>query len=158
MRCNSCEKFVSYDTEVDPEENEEPTIEGLTFTASYRRVLTCADCGDELKGATIDFSVDLDTFKMPVGDDGEEQDATDEEIENCGGVADAVHEWEMDVTATPTTETVTKDRHGKPIKSHRYMKTLYGVQVEGTAKCSKCGLVAVIDDTDSVQASGMDEL
>ena len=44
MRCPQCSKFVPYDTEVEPEEQDAPAAEGGTFTASYRRVLNCEWC------------------------------------------------------------------------------------------------------------------
>jgi hypothetical protein len=41
VRCNQCNKFVAYDTEVEPEEQDAPVAENGSFTASYRRVLNC---------------------------------------------------------------------------------------------------------------------
>lgn len=59
MRCESCSKMVSYDTDLDPEEVEAPNMDGGTFTVSYRRALGCAVCGAELKDTTIEVEVDL---------------------------------------------------------------------------------------------------
>jgi hypothetical protein len=69
------------------------------------------------------------------------------------------HEWEVDADdPQPTTDSVTKDRHGKPIKHLRYMKTLYGVLIEGKVRCAVCGAEAEFSASGSEQASGFNEL
>src|SRR6185369_892784 len=124
MRCGDCNKFVAYDTEIDPEEEGEPTIEGnhtdgYTFTASYRRVLPCAECGSDLKEATFEINQDVEIpDECPKGEDG-------------------AHAFDsVECSVAPSSRTETKDRNGKPIKSARYMKTFYGVDGEFSAKCS----------------------
>lgn len=141
MRCPSCNKFVPYDTDADPEEEGEPSVdEGGRFTASYRRVLPCADCGEELKEATIEF---------------------DEEIklaERCKR-GRKEHEFELEsCDATPTTDVVRKDRNGRTIKSARYMKTLYGVEVTVVVKCVHCDKTVEETFAADEQASAFEEL
>src|SRR5688500_1352238 len=58
-RCNNCAKMVSYNTEEDPEANQEPEVHENKVTAEYRRVLTCADCSTELKEALLEFEMDI---------------------------------------------------------------------------------------------------
>jgi hypothetical protein len=143
MRCGDCIKFVSFDTDVDTEEEGSPEVSGDNFTASFRRVLTCAECGTELKESTIEIEHDF------AGDIAEEKKCSNEdghsfEVESC--------------EASPTTETVTKDRHGKPIKSSRYMKTLYGVEAAVTLKCEHCDATVEFTASESMQASSFEEL
>jgi hypothetical protein len=61
MRCESCARFVSYG-ERDPEV-EEVSVEaadgGGTLTGTALVVLECAECGSDLKSASLDFSADF---------------------------------------------------------------------------------------------------
>lgn len=60
MRCPDCNKFVGLELQ-DPEINEEDFDETTgDITAEYRIVRVCADCGTELKEATIQFSEQVD--------------------------------------------------------------------------------------------------
>lgn len=138
MRCPDCGKFVPYDTEAEPEENSGPEFDGQTLTASYDRVLNCEQCGTELKRGTIDFEVYVD-------------------FTHEGDCSEDDQEYTVDVTAEPTTDTNTTDRHGKPITNQRYMATLYGIQLSGTVRCDACGVEADVDYTESLAASAMDE-
>lgn len=144
MRCGSCQKFVSFDTEVEPEEQAFDVTEDGTVDAEYRRVLTCADCGDELKETTLTLEAQVE----PTGEEPKEPCKDDE------------HAWEQDgdpdVEATMRVQD--KDRHGKQIKSARYMTTFYGVRISGDAKCSKCGQAGHYQAEDEAAASSFDEL
>jgi DnaJ-class molecular chaperone len=90
MRCPQCNKFVSFDTDAEPEE-ESTDVDGTDFTATYRRVLMCAECGDELKEASIELTHDFDdAIEEP--DNVKDCDACDGEgtvkdkdCEACGG-------------------------------------------------------------------------
>ena len=143
MRCTSCNKFVPYDAEVEPEEQDAPTAEGGTFTASYRRVLNCEECGEELKEATIEFDYDFS------GDEPEVKGKSSEEGHE--------HEWEVSCDVQPTTGSQTTDRRGRKITNPRYMKTLYGVCLDVTLTC-ECGQKMKFDLEESCSASSMDEL
>lgn len=69
------------------------------------------------------------------------------------------HDVELSVETdiTRTDETQRTDRKGRVIRNHRYMKRLYGVQVEATVKCDTCGVdIASGSYSDAVQASGME--
>ena len=152
MRCPSCEKFVSYDTEVEPEEQSEPEINGEQLTATYRRVLTCGECGEELKDAEIEFDETLtidepEGAKYPDHEDWAKCPVTGEE-----------HEWSIDVSASATMDVEKTDRRGRPIKNSRYAKTFYGVELSGTATCSQCGATATIQTQNHEAASGFNEL
>lgn len=144
MRCPDCNKFVAYNVDEEPEENS-AAVDGVWFTAEYRRVLTCEECGTELKETTFELEHDFeDAVKaLPPPDDGHE------------------HEWELESSSCePTMDLVTKDAKGRQIKSARYMKTLYGVSCDVEVKCSHegCGAAIEFNVSDSCQASGMDEL
>lgn len=147
MRCPSCEKFVSYDTEVEPEQENEPEVADQSVSATYRRVLTCAECGEELKEAQIEVDGEV-SCDLPCT--AQEGDAKGEE---------PAHEWEVtDSSASATERSQTKDRHGRPIKRARYMRHFYGVEVEVTLKCVRCGTEHVQTFDNDEQASGFDEL
>jgi DNA-directed RNA polymerase subunit RPC12/RpoP len=143
MRCPDCGKFVPYDTEVEPEENQEPEVrDDGELTASYDRILNCEECGTELKRATIEFSAEV----VP------ERDRL------CDNADHEAHDWDVSgLSAEPSTGAQTTDRKGKPITNPRYITTLYGVELGGTIKCSQCGLTIEVALSESVAASAMDE-
>lgn len=153
MRCPDCNKFAAYDTEQEPEVNSEE-FDGERFTAEVTRTLTCESCSTELKSYT--FEIEVDAKIEEPEEDEKKPDAMmeDDELED---VEEHVHEWEVTAEAQPLMRTITKDRHGRPIKRARYMKTEYGVEVEFSAEC-ECGAKAAASAEDYVQASSMDEL
>ena len=60
MRCPNCSKFVSLEMQ-EPEENATDfDTETGEITADYRIYRTCAECGEEMKEATIEFSDNAD--------------------------------------------------------------------------------------------------
>jgi hypothetical protein len=149
MRCPSCEKFVSYDTEVEPEEQTEPEVTDQTVTAEYRRVLTCADCGEELKEATIEIDGEI-SCDLPCKETKQGKKLGEEEPE---------HEWTVESSSASATErSQTTDRHGRPITRARYMRHFYGVEVTVELKCQKCGTEHSQTFDNDEQASGFDEL
>ena len=158
MRCPDCKKFVAYDTEVDPEEAnvleaEEGGTGEVRIFGSYTRSLPCAECGTELKSAEIEVEEAVEVSERCKGYEGDEPPKDWDEEENDGD-----HEWVVEENGvTATTETITKDRHGKPIKSARYMKTEYGVEVEATLRCEKCGETHDVTLKAAQQASSFDE-
>ena len=140
MRCPSCEKFVPYDTEVDPEVTSDPEVSGNTVQMEVRRVLSCGECGEELKEANLSMEADITTDEPCK--EGEE------------------HEWDVegspDVSNTERSEM--HDRHGRPIKSARYRRTYYGAEATVDVKCTKCDHTVQVQLQGEEQASGMDEL
>ena len=137
MRCPDCNKFVPYDTEVDPEENNEPEFDGVEFRGEYRRVLNCEECGLELKAADLEVAAS--------------------ELEEESLKDGCEHEWEVEAEATPGTKVIDTDRYGRKIKYRRYMRTEYGVEVSFSATCSKCNGQVTATGEAWVAASGMDE-
>jgi phosphate-selective porin len=67
-RCNDCNKFVSLDTDVEPDESD-PTL-SFSSTADYDVNITiannCAECGTELRTAELNlsgsFDIDIDEY------------------------------------------------------------------------------------------------
>jgi hypothetical protein len=88
MRCPDCQKFVPYDTDQEPDEDEAPSLEADgQFMATYTRRLACAECGTDLKEAVIEVEGVLECSTPCRGADG-------------GG-----HEWTLvDCGAYPTIE------------------------------------------------------
>jgi len=143
MRCNDCNKFVSFDTETEPEVTVDVDSEGVV-TGDCRIVNTCAECGSELTEATMTVDVDLSS------DIAEHRAENDEEP----GEHDTL---EVDADGERTERTEDKDRNGKPIESSRYMKRFYGASVTVTVEC-KCGEKFEGTWSADVQASSMDSL
>jgi hypothetical protein len=148
MRCPDCNRMVSYNTEEDPEANIELDNEGH-ISGDIRRVLTCGECGTELKETTFDIDQDAagalievePKTQCPTGDD---------------------HEWDWETadepSVSPTEGRETTDRRGKKITNPRYMKTLYGVMIDGEVKCKHCPAKATYSFEENQAASSFDEL
>lgn len=162
MRCPDCNKFVSFDEpqvelsdegcEVDvPEAVPGPDTKtrpvNFHFTAEARLVLPCGECGTELKEATFSMEADAEHACGKVPDD---------EGERAAKIGD-MEEAEFD-DPEGTDRMETKDRHGRPIKSARYMRHFYGVSVGASVKCPFCEEEVHVEMNDETQASGMDEL
>jgi hypothetical protein len=135
-RCNDCNKMVSYDTEVDPEEDEELHVDDDKVVGSFRRVLQCADCGTDLRETTLAFEMTI------VPEEGKEQ---------CDGgpnPQDYDHKWELD-----------GDRDVSPTmqQGSRYAKTYYGIEVSGATKCEQCGATGTFHGEEKEAASFFDE-
>lgn len=56
MRCPDCNKFVPYDDPHEVETENELELDNHEITGSLRLVLKCAECGTELKDASVDIS------------------------------------------------------------------------------------------------------
>lgn len=137
MRCPDCNKFVSFDSDVEPEIDVD--VSGTEVVGSVRIVNNCGECGTELKEASFDISEEI-------------LDATDHAT-NCDG------ELSVEVDMAERTDRLeNKTRSGKLIKHARYMKHLYGAQANLKVTCDKCEFEALISWSDEVQGSGMDEL
>jgi hypothetical protein len=117
-------------------------IYGTTARASVTVQLNCQDCGTTLKDAEIESETEIehDCEGKEKIEDGDEQF----EVENEGD-------------PEGSSRTQTKDRHGKQIKSHRYMRTFYGFTLESDIKCRKCDEVFQVKLEGEEQASGFNE-
>jgi hypothetical protein len=128
---------VSYDDSTEPEVDLEVDEDGMV-TGTARIVLTCAECGTELKEANFDAEVDLSDWAEK--HQGEK------------------HSLEVEASNSEMTQrSQTHDRHGRKIKLARYMRSYYGVSVQAQVKCS-CGEETEGTFEDEVMASGMDEM
>lgn len=141
MRCGDCNRFVSFGEGT--VEDVDVAVEDAEVRVSGRVVLPCGECGTELKEWSFDDS-------FPIEHDCEKEQPDDEEEQ-------FEVESEGDFTATERTET--KDRHGKPIKNSRYMKTYRGFEGEVLVKCLRCGETGIaVQCSGEEQASGFDEI
>lgn len=134
MRCPSCEKFVGLDM-ADPEPEEPSLDEEGTVTITVRIVRTCSDCGDELKGATLEM-------------EGGPEDP---------GVLKA-HKGEghaLEVDGDPECEPIEEG-------GGRYAKSYYGASVSVGVRCScqekDADPLYTVEMSDKTPASYMDEL
>lgn len=152
MRCPSCNKFVSYD---EPEvQVEDVTVEGTTVTADVTVNLNCADCGENLKSANIQADGEIAHECKP---EKERLEEWEPDANYKKGEDDDQFEVEEQGDGEGTSRLETTDRHGKPIKSARYMKTFYGFTLESTIKCRACGETFPITLEGEEQASAFDE-
>jgi len=130
MRCPDCEKFVSYAGEEEPEQELIELNDG-EIQAEVRIHKDCAECGSELKEATLNMQAEL-SAAFQAAHQG------------------AGHDLQIDETpqwiATERTE-------GKG----RGLKTFYGASAAVTVKCS-CGASEEVAVEDDIPASTMDEL
>lgn len=139
MRCPSCNKFVSFDAESDPEIDGEDVDKEGNVTASVRIVNNCADCGEELKEATFDLEVDLtEACKEHVNAEGETKHVLTVEIEASGR---------------------TERTDGKEGTPSRYRRHYYGAEASIKVSCEcDADFEAKADWKDEIQGSSMDEL
>ena len=140
-RCNDCNKFVSIESEGDPELNIDTDGHG-NVSGSVRIVNECAECGSELTSATFDVTIDLTK-------------EVEEHIAEMHGGKEV--EWELDNEDASRT-----DRYdGKG----RRAPHMYGVEVSVDLVCKVCAGHADLGErfeihgtfSDEIQASAMDE-
>lgn len=137
-RCNDCNKFVPYDTDVEPELTDSSVDETTgDVTAEVRRVLTCGECGTEMKDSSFSFEVDADEQHIEEGSITE-------------AAATCEHEWEFKDEETETDDS--SEGRG------RGTKTFYGAKYTFVIHCTKCNLERTGDASDRCQASHMEEL
>jgi ribosomal protein S27E len=152
MRCPDCNKFVSYDepqTEVG-----DVSVEGTTVRANVTVQLNCQDCSNTLKDAEIESEAEITHECKPEA----ERDAEwKPDVEFHENEEDDQFEVDSDGDAEGTSRVQDTDRHGKPIKSARYMKTFYGYTLTTSIKCRKCGEVFDVELEGEEQASGFNE-
>ncbi len=181
-RCSNCNKFVSYgDPEVEVDDSE---VNDDALSATIRVVLTCADCGDELRETSLDYDGTIEhacpfsereTRLYSVRDD---DDLVPEnrrlQCLSCHALfaADGDHfckgmqqksGWTErfaidDVDADPASRVQTTDKHGKPIKNSRYMKTFYGAEITFNITCHRCGESFLVEGTVEEQASAFEDI
>jgi hypothetical protein len=139
MRCNSCNKFVSFDTDTEPEvdglevscisQGEPIEKDGVRVVpvqvqvqGSVRMVNNCADCGTEMAEASLEidqeYTIDIPAETITVDGKIRQLGDDDFEVEDDGASRDD--------------ELQRTDRRGKPIRNSRYMKHLYKAIAEFT--------------------------
>lgn len=137
MRCNDCNRFVSFDASTEPELNDVSfDSASMTFVADVRVVLTCQECGAELKAA--DLSVE-GTLEVPLP----EADAPP-----CKAYE---HSWEA-----------REDEHDlgmieRTVKVKGYRRTEYGVGGTLMFGCAECDLTVPCDIVGYVAPADMED-
>lgn len=150
-RCQSCEKFVSLEFDEsnieinDLEVSDEWDGENVTVhvTGNVRIVRTCADCGDELKEATLDID-----SEVPLTVDIKPHRAKPPKGENhC--------QWKKGCGDL----TVEDDgASGSEEGGHRYKAAYFGASTTITVTCGCGEIIASLDWSDRVSAGGMDDV
>lgn len=126
MRCPDCNRFVSFEQQ-DPEIDVE--VNGTQVEGSVRLVLSCAECGGELKEANIDFTEDIEHTCKSEGDDA------DYVLLDAGGE-------------------VTDRFEGKG----RYARHFYGADITVGVRCEDCKKEFSVEFSVEEQASAFEEL
>lgn len=152
MICPGCNKFPAFEAEVP--DGAEIDIDGTQVTGNVRLVLTSQCCSEEMKEYSFEIDQDvstevLDAIKAAGGtvpDDNIDEDKLEVEVE-C-------------TSADPEDRYENKDRYGKPIKSARYMKHMYGVRANFEIKGTYDGTAFSCDVEwfDECASSEMEEL
>lgn len=135
---HKCQSTFSSLDEPEIETQEDVTIEDDGhISGSIRLYRCCSDCGSDVKETVFDIYEDIDVPEEHKG-----------------------HQLMIDVDdPEATSRSVNKDKHGKPIKNSRYIKTMYGFEITYTVSCKDCNVeIETSTIMDEVQASGFDEL
>lgn len=145
-RCSSTGKFEPEALCEEPEEQDLQVDEDGGVWAEVRIWKECEGCGSEAKELTFSLEGQVDDEGDPETETVEAHkakcDQFDLSIESGG--------WEV------TERTQTKDRHGKQIKSYRYMRQFYGVTGTHEVKCA-CGYTWSVTLADEDMASSFED-
>lgn len=122
MRCPDCNKFVSYEGDEEPVIDSDDISEDGDISLEVTITKNCGECGSEIAQMSLTLGENVDLG------------------EHHGKGHEITLEVE-DPTQTERYETTYYDRRAKkrkPIKSPRYYRHYFGVEVPYTVKCS-CG-------------------
>jgi hypothetical protein len=150
MRCPDCNKFVSYDEPQCEVQNVE--CDNDSVRASVTIQLNCQDCGGTLKDAEIEAETEIEHECKPKAE-------REKDWKSAPDYKDGDEQYQLESDGDPegTNRMETKDRHGKPIKSARYMKSFYGFTLESEVLCRKCGETFSVTTEGEEQASAFNE-
>jgi DNA-directed RNA polymerase subunit RPC12/RpoP len=135
MRCPDCNKFVSFDTEEDPDVTTNVDATG-EIGVEVRIVNKCSECGTELKEASFESVIEMPDAAEHAESHGKKFTGFEVTNEDCSRSED-------------------RRPKGRPA---RYTKQFYGYELEVTIQCGDCGEEFKGECSDMIQASGMDEL
>jgi len=151
-RCPDCNKFVSLDSETEPEVDLEVSDDG-TVTGTAMIVNNCGDCGTEMAAAELEVSIDPESICAPPPPDAPPpvEGAPPAVGESLEEHLAKLHDPEASLEVEDTSRERTDRYEGKGRGQRHY----YGARLEVEVTCS-CGWVGTGEWTDDVQASGMD--
>lgn len=167
-RCSSCNKFASVEM-AEPEISDEEFNDGRV-TGTVRLVQTCAECGEELAEANIDFEIPVE-FKHNDVESEEEVctcgHAEDEHGENgtctiegcsCAGWEPADPEM-IECSATEDLEVEVEAENDERFEGKgRYAKHFYTANIRAKVTCPECKAEAEGETTVEEQASSFEPL
>ena len=142
-RCPDCNKFVSLDTDEEPEVEHLDTDDDGNVTATARIVNKCGECGTELREGTVEL----------------ESDCTEEVITHLkdAGIDTEVEGFDVGKVEGHQLEVEEGDLGRDQEGGGRYAKSYYVALVGFTLKCS-CGWEHEGELTGKIAASHMDEM
>lgn len=140
-RFPDCNKFVSLDTETEPEVNSEDIDDDGAINIELRLVNNCAECSTELAETTQELTAQVpgEVMELHTGDG---------------------HSLELEVEDLGRDERyATTDRRGKPIKKSRYQKKFYVGLCKAVVTCS-CSTEPIYEEdlSEETQAGDFDSL
>jgi hypothetical protein len=146
--CSGCNKFASLEAEVD---NIEGSImvggDTIYISIECAVVLNSQCCSMEV--ARADISEDHDLAVEAIEHTAECESGKDEDNDASYSVDDIEGECGERYQTT--------DRNGKTIRSARYQRKFYMVDVSGTVSCDECDASAPFNTTIEEQASGFED-
>ena len=159
MLCPGCNKFPAYDTSAEPELDLD--LDGGEVTGSARIVLTSECCGEELKEATFDVSINLasqleEEIRAVEGlPDDAEIDLNDYELDFSEDGSELTDRYQTETTRVLKNGTVKVEK-----VNPRYQKRFFGVHIDVTVTATKGDKTASVSGSfdDEAQSSAMDEL
>jgi hypothetical protein len=162
VRCDQCSKFVSFDTDREPEDLSLDVTDDGSVSGSVRIVNACADCGQDLTEANLEVEMDLsgevEEHREDMKKAHDEEQAAKPEDER-----EPYDEATHDMLSISSSEAVRSDRrqtharNGKLISNPRYQRQYYGAEVTVGIEC-KCGETFERTEVFEEQASAMESL
>lgn len=149
MRCPDCNRFVSYDDGNDPEP--ELDFDNGEVTGTVRILLTCAECGTELKEGTFEVSVPMeDELQAHLRE-------KHPEMVSKGTLPDGSEVESFDYGYFEVSDNGS-ELTTRTTGSGRGMRTFYGHDTAFTVECTNCHEEWSDAVSEDMQASDMDEL
>lgn len=188
-RCPDCERFVSLEPSDEGEFTIDPEVDEVgNITAEFRLVVTCAECGGEMKEASVEIYIDpteeieahltehtqieireakgtarrdfLCARSIEEGTDLDEE--TEKALEECMDMAELDVETALaQILEVECTSVSISTRYSGDSKTRmRFRKKFYVVELEFHVTCSVCTdwEGCTVTATEEVQASHLEDL
>jgi hypothetical protein len=155
-RCPDCNKFVSLDSEQDPEVSIDVDGEGHV-TGSFSIMNACQDCGTEMFTSEFDVNVSASDITR-----GEDEKTLESFLSECKAKAEEIEknpDHGEDLEVELEVEESDMERTSRSEGKGRGTRTFYGARVGFTVKATFRGVTSEFEGSveDDIQASSMDQ-